>query len=173
MSDDATVRTQPLTTLLKKRREHRQAAAEIARQLHSRPREGLGAHDGGRTQPRARALIILLRRRAERSLDDGGEHGITIFDIDRKQDPLMQHVPAPRGVPRDAAGAHKDRMLLDRLKRSATSSGAKRSSYGRLLALRMRTFVNEMAQALPRGEFTKLGLNANNLKTAFSSLSCR
>jgi hypothetical protein len=103
------------------------------------------------------------------------EHNVPIFQIDRRTDPLMQH--------RTKGSAWRCRKLvmekvqkecLDRVKKIGQVFGRDK------VVLRTLAFgppnenfslLEQMAGVLPRGEFQKLGLNAANLKTAFSSLS--
>jgi hypothetical protein len=103
------------------------------------------------------------------------EHGVKIFEVDRKEDALMGH--------RSAGSAWQCRKNLhERIKRECLERIRKIGDvFGRdKVILRTLAFgpakedfrlLEDMAAALPRGEFSKLGLNATNLKTAFSSLS--
>ena len=103
------------------------------------------------------------------------EHGVPVFQIDRKQDPLMQHRSA--GQAWACRGKVQDklkRLCLDRVKRIGQVFGRDK------VILRTLGFgppredfrlLEELASTLPRGEFMKLGLDVNNLRTAFSSLS--
>jgi len=103
------------------------------------------------------------------------EHGIPIFELDRREDPLMQHKT------RGSAWACRQRMhdvvkknCLDRIKKIGQVFGREKIIF-RTLAFGPPkedfSMLGEMANALPRGEFQKLGLNVDGLKTAFSSLS--
>jgi hypothetical protein len=103
------------------------------------------------------------------------EHGVQIFQVDRKADSLMGH--------RSAGSAwHCRKNLHERIKRECLERIRKIGDvFGRdKVILRTLAFgpakenfelLEDMAAALPRGEFSRLGLNATNLKTAFSSLS--
>ena len=103
------------------------------------------------------------------------EHNVPVFEIDRKQDPNMQH--------RTAGSAWRCRSLLhdkvkqeclDRVKKIGDVFGRDKVIF-RTLAFGPKNedfrLLDEMANALPRGEFQKLGLDASKLRTAFSSLS--
>lgn len=103
------------------------------------------------------------------------EHGIELFQIDRKADPKMQH--------RTKGGAWFCRKKIVERLNDDCCQRVKRIGqvFGREnVILRTLAFgspnenfslLEEMAGKLPRGEFQKLGLNASNLRTAFSSLS--
>ena len=103
------------------------------------------------------------------------EHGVPVFQVDRKAEPLMQH--------KSAASAWTCRSRVhDRVKTECLSRIRKIGDvFGKeKVVLRTLAFgppnedfklLEEMAAALPRGAFQKLGLNADKLRTAFSSLS--
>lgn len=103
------------------------------------------------------------------------EHRIQVFGIDRKQDPVMGH--------RSAGSAWACRAKLhERVKTDCLQRVQKMGLvFGKdKVVLRTLAFgpknedfklLEEMAAAVPRGEFQKLGLDANKLRTAFSSLS--
>ena len=103
------------------------------------------------------------------------EHGVPIFQIDRQEDPLMRH--RSRGLAwscRKRLQESVKKQCLDRVRRIGQIFGKDK------VILRTVAFgpqkedfqlLEELAKTLPRGEFQKLGLNASNLKTAFSSLS--
>ena len=103
------------------------------------------------------------------------EHGMTIFEVDRKADPLMQHrTKASAWACRTGLQTKVKNECLNRVKRIGQVFGRDK------VILRTLAFgpsnedfrlLDEMAKALPRGEFQKLGLNPDNLRTAFSSLS--
>jgi len=100
---------------------------------------------------------------------------VAVFEIDRNADPLMQHRS------KGAAWACRTR-LHEKVKTDCLNCVKKIGQvFGRdKVILRTLAFgppkedfrlLGEMAEMLPRGEFQKLGLDASNLRTAFSSLS--
>ena len=103
------------------------------------------------------------------------KHCVKVFEIDRRQDPFMQHTSA--GAAWNCRNQLHDFVkteCLDRLRKIGSVFGKEK------VILRTLAFgplaedfklLDEMASVLPRGEFQKLGLNANKLRTAFSSLS--
>ena len=103
------------------------------------------------------------------------EHGLPVFQIDRDEYPTLQHsTKASAFSCRRSLHAKVKAECLKRIKRIGQVFGRDR------VISRMIGFgppkedfqlLSDMASALPRGEFQKLGLNASNLKTAFSSLS--
>lgn len=103
------------------------------------------------------------------------EHGCHVFQIDREEDPFMGHRTRASALAcRRRLHNKVKRECIDRVKRIGQVFGRDK------VILRMLAFgppkedfrlLSELADALPRGEFQKLGLDANNLKTAFSSLS--
>jgi len=103
------------------------------------------------------------------------EHGVPIFELDRKQDPQMGHRSTGQAWACRAKLQQRTKTeCLERIRRLGSLFGRER------VIIRTLAFgppkedfqlLDELASALPRGEFTKLGLNARNLRTAFSSLS--
>ena len=103
------------------------------------------------------------------------EHGMRIFEIDRKLDPKMGHrSEASAWACRTNLHARVRADCLERVRKIGQVFG-RDNVILRTLGFGPPTedfgLLEEMAAALPRGEFTKLGLNAANLRTAFSSLS--
>jgi hypothetical protein len=127
--------------------------------------------------PNRGSLLLLLFSDGAPSDQQGYEceHGVKVFETDRKADPLMGHRSA--GSAWNCRTQLHDRVkteCLDRIRRIGNVFGKEK------VVLRTLAFgppsedfklLDEMASALPRGEFQKLGLNANKLRTAFSSLS--
>jgi len=103
------------------------------------------------------------------------EHGLAVFDFNRKEDPKMGHRSAGSAwTCRKNLHAKVKSECLDRVKRIGQIFGRDKVILRTLAfgpAKEDFTLLNEMADALPRGEFQKLGLNADSLRTAFSSLS--
>ena len=103
------------------------------------------------------------------------EHGVPVFQVDRKAEPLMQHKSAASAW--TCRGRVHDRVkteCLSRVRKIGDVFGKEK------VVLRTLAFgppnedfklLEEMAAALPRGAFQKLGLNADKQRTAFSSLS--
>ncbi|KAL7548108.1 hypothetical protein ACHAWF_011406 [Thalassiosira exigua] len=103
------------------------------------------------------------------------EHGIPVFQIDRREDPMMQHnTKASAWSCRRFLHEKVKKECLQRIKQIGRVFG-RDSVISRMIAFGPPTedfnLLSEMAAALPRGEFQKLSLNARNLKTAFSSIS--
>ena len=103
------------------------------------------------------------------------EHGLAVFDFNHKEDPKMGHRSAGSAWScRKNLHAKVKSECLDRIKRIGQIFGRDKVIL-RTLAFGPPkedfTLLNQMADALPRGEFQKLGLNAGSLRTAFSSLS--
>jgi hypothetical protein len=103
------------------------------------------------------------------------EHGVRIFDIDRKVDPKMKH--STKGSAwhcRQQIFEKVEKECCLRVKRIGQVFGRDKVIF-RTLAFgppqENFALLEKMAAVLPRGEFQKLGLNASNLRTAFSSLS--
>lgn len=103
------------------------------------------------------------------------EHGIQIFDIDRKVDPKMQHTS--KGSAWNCRKRIMEKLEKDccnRVKRIGQVFGRDKVIFRTLAFGPIKEdfrLLEQMAGVLPRGEFQKLGLNAANLKTAFSSVS--
>ncbi|KAL1523672.1 hypothetical protein AB1Y20_018606 [Prymnesium parvum] len=103
------------------------------------------------------------------------QHGMPVFQFNRKEDPLMGHTNASHAWRcRQLLHARVRRECLDRVRKIGDMFGRDK------VIARMVAFgppdenfhlLEEMAGALPRSEFQKLGLDASNLRTAFSSLS--
>lgn len=103
------------------------------------------------------------------------EHNVPIFQIDRRADPLMQHrTKGSAWNCRKRVMEKVQKECLDRINKIGQVFGRDK------VVLRTLAFgppnenfslLEQMAGVLPRGEFQELGLNAANLKTAFSSLS--
>jgi len=103
------------------------------------------------------------------------EHGVPVFQVDRKAEPLMQHKSAASAW--TCRGRVHDRVkteCLSRVRKIGDVFGKEK------VVLRTLAFgppnedfklLEEMAAALLRGAFQKLGLNADKQRTAFSSLS--
>lgn len=103
------------------------------------------------------------------------EHGIELFQIDRKADPKMQHrTKGAAWFCRKKIVETLNKDCCQRVKRIGQTFGLENVIF-RTLAFgppsENFSLLEEMAEKLPRGEFQKLGLNASNLRTAFSSLS--
>ena len=103
------------------------------------------------------------------------EHGVEVFQIDRITDPNMGHkTKGSAWSCRKQIHQNVREGCLDRVKRIGQIFGRDKVIF-RTLAFgppkENFEILEEMARALPRGEFQKLGLNVSNLKTAFSSLS--
>lgn len=103
------------------------------------------------------------------------EHGLAVFDFNHKEDPKMGHRSAGSAWNcRKNLHAKVRSECLDRIKRIGQIFGRDKVIL-RTLAFGPPkedfTLLKQMADALPRGEFQELGLNADSLRTAFSSLS--
>ncbi|KAL3936397.1 MAG: hypothetical protein SGBAC_008274 [Bacillariaceae sp.] len=102
-------------------------------------------------------------------------HGIDIFNINRKIDPKMGHKSKNQAwkCVHGMAGS-VEQECCERVKSIGKIFGPDKVIF-RTLAFgppkENFTLLEKMATVLPRGEFQKLGLNAANLKTSFSSLS--
>jgi len=103
------------------------------------------------------------------------EHGVKLFAVDRKADPLMGHrLAGSAWFCRNALHEHIKRECLERVRKIGDVFGRDKVILRTLAfgpAKENFELLEDMAAALPRGEFSRLGLNATNLKTAFSSLS--
>ena len=103
------------------------------------------------------------------------EHGVKVFEIDRKLDPKMQHSTTGSAWHcRKKIIAQLEKDCCNRVRRIGQVFGRDRVIV-RTIAFGPTkedfSLLEKMAKVLPRGEFQRLGLSADKLKTAFSSFS--
>jgi hypothetical protein len=178
MNDDARVlfRTQPLNTTLIN---YLQMASRRRPRYHGNYIPALDmALDVMRNDAANRSSVLLLFFSDGAPSDQQSmkcEHGVRIFDIDRKVDPKMKH--STKGSAwhcRQQIFEKVEKECCLRVKRIGQVFGQDKVIFRTLAFGPLQenfALLEKMAAVLPRGEFQKLGLNASNLRTAFSSLS--
>jgi len=121
---------------------------------------------------RASVLLVLLSDGAPSDhMLRACKCGIKVFEYNHKEQPLMGHTSRGKAYKcREAVHAAVKSDCVERM-RALGRDKAIVCTVGFGPPKEDFKVLQEMADALPRGSFQKLGLNASGLRTAFSSLS--